>query len=176
MRTLARAIAAALLAVAAAAGASSCHGGTCHTDGDCHGQSCVGPDPGPSCGIPPQHGCTSSSDCGSGEVCSVVFDPCSASGFGSQCGSPCTGGATCGTGLRCNAEGACEPVPCGQGVTCPSYQRCGSPTTTGPVWGFDDGCATISCVLDSDCPTFGACINGACQSGPGRCETPAAVP
>jgi hypothetical protein len=177
MRILARGIAAALLAAAAAAGASSCHGGTCHANGDCSGgQSCVGPDPGPSCGIPPQHGCTSPTDCGGGEVCSVVLDPCSASGFGSQCQPPCASDMSCGTGLRCNAQSACEPIPCGQGVTCPSYQRCGPPTTSGPVWGFDDGCATISCILDSDCPAFGACIDGACQSGPGHCETPVEVP
>ena len=178
MRIEGRWIAAALAAGLLDGGFLACHGGPCHSDGDCSGgQSCQGPDPGPSCGIPPQMGCASPSDCTAPEVCSSVTDPCSASGFGSACQPSCTANAGCGPELRCNAQGACEPIPCGPSVTCPSYQRC-EPTdpTTVPFWLHTNGCTNIACQADGDCPAGGSCVSSVCQSGPGHCETPVSVP
>jgi hypothetical protein len=172
-RILAAVAAAALLAVA-----FSCEGGSgssCHADGDCaSGLFCAGPDGPPSCGIPPQMGCMQTSDCPSSEQCHAVDDPCSASGVGSQCGPPC---GACGEGLRCNAQGACEPTPCDEGFACAPFQHC-DPTTAsvGPVYAHTHGCVSEPCSADADCPAATACVNAVCQSGPGECEEPTAVP
>jgi hypothetical protein len=151
-------------------------GSACHLQSDCqHGLGCVGPDEGPVCGIGPQHGCDSDTDCApSGEVCNAVPDGCSASGVGSMCGPRCTA-TSCGTGFTCSATGACEPTPCGRG-TCAPYQRCDLPVTTGPVWSHTDGCADIQCMTTQDCPDALFCVNGFCQTSVGQCEKPMLVP
>jgi hypothetical protein len=82
------------------------------------------------------------------------------------------------TGLRCNAAGACEPVPCNEGFACPTYEACVPSATNarGPVYAETQGCVVVSCASDAACPAGAVCVDGACQSGPGTCEAPVAVP
>jgi hypothetical protein len=81
-------------------------------------------------------------------------------------------------GFRCNASGACEPVPCDEGFACPAHQKC-DPTAAHaavPVFAGNHGCLNISCGDDSGCPAGKACVNGFCQDGAGTCREAMAVP
>ncbi len=132
-------------------------------------------DDGPECGIPPQQQCATSTDCPSGEVCHAIYDNCSPTGTGSLCGPKC---GACNTGFRCNAMGACEPLPCNQGYICASYQRCDPPPSppTGPVYDQTQGCVSITCAADANCPAGLFCVNSICQTAPGTCKQEIAVP
>jgi len=165
----------ALLALVGALGIADC-GLACHSSSGCAGGLvCSGPNDGPVCGIGPKQQCSSSADCPQGEVCNAVFDPCSASGIGSECNVPC---GACGDGFRCNASSACEPVPCDEGFTCPSHQTCDKTAAhaAGPVFAGNHGCLNISCTGDSGCPSGKACVNGFCQDHTGSCEEVMNVP
>jgi hypothetical protein len=120
--------------------------------------------------------CVTASDCASGEVCNAVDDPCSATGIGSTCGPACTAG--CDVGLRCNAAGACEPVPCDQGFACSDNLRCDPAVahSTQAVYDRAHGCVTTSCQADADCPDAMFCVNGVCETGPGSCRKEVEVP
>jgi hypothetical protein len=173
-RTLAAVVTTTLLAAAFSA-CSGRSGSSCRKDGDCaSGLYCAGPNGPPVCGMGPRRGCMQTSDCPAMEQCHAIDDACSASGIGSACGPPC---GACGVGLRCNAQGACEPSPCDQGFACAPYQRC-DPTTAGdgPVYAHTHGCVSVPCTGDADCPASTVCVNGVCQTGPGTCETVVAVP
>jgi len=99
-------------------------GDSCRTDDDCSGDLyCAGPNQPNACGIPPRELCASDADCAMGMVCHAVYDPCSADNIGSECNAPCTANS-CGPDFRCNAGGACEPIPCDEGFTCPDRQKC----------------------------------------------------
>ena len=175
MNSLSLAIAALVTASTLLAAACGGSGASCRNNSDCaSGLFCAGPNGPPSCGIPPQQGCMDTSNCPMGEVCHAVFDACSASGLGSQCGPPC---GACGTGLRCNAQGACEAIPCDQGFACASFQFCDpvAAHATGPVYQITHGCGS-ACTEDAACPAGAVCVNGSCQSGPGQCEHSVAVP
>jgi hypothetical protein len=154
-------------------GACGTTGDTCHSQGDCSGNlSCVGPDEGPACGIAPQQDCTDDTSCSSGEHCHAIADACSQTGVGSTCGPTCTS-TSCDPGFRCNATGACEPIPCDEGATCASYQQCdpaAAHNASGPVYSHTDGCEDVSCSSDASCSTGEACVNGFCQSSAGECE------
>ena len=180
MNLLAWASAAALGAalIAGAAACASHAGGSCHSSSDCaSGLFCSGPNDGPSCGIPPHMGCALPTDCTGGEQCHVIEDPCSRTGLGSECGPPCTS-ASCNAGLRCNAQGACEPIPCDQGFACPTHEHCDATVAhaTGPVYTRTQGCVRTTCKADADCPPATLCVNAVCQDGAGVCREAVAVP
>ncbi len=167
-----------LLSIFAACGGGT-NGDTCHAQGDCAtGYGCVGPDEGPVCGIAPHRECDNDQSCTSGEHCHAIYDSCSPGGVGSMCGPACTA-TSCGAGFQCNASGACEPIPCDQGSTCPSFQKC-DPTVahdmSGPVWSHTDGCVNVACGNDSGCHEGEACVNSFCQTSIGTCEKPMLVP
>jgi hypothetical protein len=89
-----------------------------------------------------------------------------------MCDAACTANS-CNPGFRCNATGACEPIPCDQGTTCPSYQQCDAAVahdTSGPVYTHTDGCVNVSCSSDAGCSSEEACVNGFCQTAVGTCE------
>lgn len=159
---------------------AACSGGpgsSCRSSGECtSGLACAGPDDPHACGIPPRQGCAATSDC-QGEVCSAIYDPCSPTGVGSECRPRCSGGS-CAPGFRCNAGGACEPLPCDEGYRCPAYQRCdpAAAHAKGPVYRVTQGCVNIACTADAECPATRVCVNGFCQDGPGTCRENIAVP
>ncbi len=151
-------------------------GDECRANSDCTGDLyCRGPDDPPVCGIGPQQQCSSDAQC-FGTVCHATYDTCSQDGIGSRCGPSCVD-SPCETDFRCNAHGACEPVPCGEGYTCPAYQLCtlASPYGSVPTYDLSHGCLSVACDDDRLCPE-GACTNGFCQSGPGSCQEVQLVP
>jgi hypothetical protein len=152
-------------------------GDTCSRSADCaSGLECAGPDDFVGCGIAPQHQCSTTADCGTGEVCHAIYDSCSDSGVGSHCGPACTA-TSCDAGFRCNASGACEPTPCGAANPCAAPRVCGAATGgAGPVYTETHGCVAVSCASDHDCAANEACVNGSCQTGPGSCMRPIAIP
>ena len=167
----------ALLIALGACGAGG-ENAACHRASDCgSGLGCVGPDDFLGCGRAPMEECATSADCGSGQVCDVVADSCSRTGFGSRCDLPCTQ-VSCGTGFACNASGACEPVRCDQGVACAAWEVCdpAGAAGTGAAYTETAGCATVACSSDHDCPAGEACVNGTCQTGAGTCMAPVAYP
>jgi hypothetical protein len=117
--------------------------------------------------------CSVASDCATGEECHAIPDDCSASGIGSMCGAD-----DCSPGFRCNASGACEPVPCDEGFACAIYQTCTPPTTNASeaVYAETHGCTSMTCATDASCAGGLLCVEGVCQTGPGECEAPVAVP
>jgi hypothetical protein len=161
--------------------AGSFDGAPCRSQADCGGSAstlgCLGPDARTPCGIGPRHGCASSTDCQTPQVCNAIADSCSDTGFGSECGSTCTA-TSCGSGFRCNASGACERQPCDEGFTCAPTQRCDATVAHagGAVWSRTSGCVAISCAKDADCASGQACVNTVCQSGIGTCKKPMLVP
>ena len=89
--------------------------------------------------------------CPSGKHCHAIADSCSETGVGSMCDAACTA-SSCNAGFRCNATGACEPIPCDQGATCPSYEQCDlnvAHDTSGPIYSHTDGCVNVSCSSDA---------------------------
>ncbi|HEX4454158.1 MAG TPA: hypothetical protein VH143_25015 [Kofleriaceae bacterium] len=148
-------------------------GDSCGRQSDCaNNLSCVGPDEGPACGIPPVQDCTNDQSCPPGQHCQAIADSCSQTGVGSTCAAACTA-TSCDPGFRCDATGACEPIPCDDGTTCASYQRC-DPTAahdlSGPVYSHTDGCEDVSCSSDDGCAAGEACVNSTCQTSAGECE------
>lgn len=169
-------------------GAASCEGGgvlgggngdSCRSNDDCGSDLyCFGPNRSNVCGIPPRELCASNADCPMGTVCQIIFDSCSQDGFGSECLPPCTVNS-CAMGSRCNAGGACEPIPCDEGFTCPDRQECDSALAhdmTLPVHARSNGCVNIDCTADIGCPTGKFCVNSYCQDGLGACGEQMLVP
>jgi len=159
---------------------SSCSGragDACRNSTDCaSGLACVGPDDGVSCGIAPTQGCETDLSCSGGLVCNAVVDQCSVSGIGSACGAPCTA-TSCGSGLRCNAKGSCEPIPCNEGFACTVIQTCNPSLAQAQiVYESSQGCEPIPCDGDADCPATTACVNSICQTHAGTCEMQTVVP
>lgn len=167
---------------------SSCEGGgvfgggdgdSCRVKDDCDSDFyCRGPNQPTVCGVPPRDFCASDPDCPMGTVCHAIFDGCSTDAIGSECNQPCTAN-NCNTGFRCNAGGACEPIPCDEGFTCPSWQKC-DPTIAHdlsvPVHARATGCVNMTCTDDKACPSGKLCVTGYCQEGLGVCREDIAVP
>jgi hypothetical protein len=153
---------------------AACHTGantdTCHAASDCGFDGCcVGPeDPPPLCGDGAEH-CGSDQDCPSGERCHSILDDCR---FTSMCGAPCPA-TSCGSNFVCNADQACQPIPCDQGSICPSYQHCdpGATIASGPIPMESDGCIDVICTSDGDCASSETCVNGYCQTSIGACTS-----
>jgi hypothetical protein len=172
-----------------AVGISSCGGGngasgggngdSCRTNDDCSGDLyCRGPNQPNVCGIPAREFCASDADCPMGDLCYAISDVCSSDGIGSECNAPCTAN-NCGPGFRCNAGGACEPIPCDEGFTCPSWQKCDPAVAHDPsasVHARTSGCVNITCSDDTACPSGKICVTGYCQEGSGTCQEVMAVP
>lgn len=160
---------------------TSCTGGdgdSCITNDDCKsGYYCRGPNQANACGIPPREQCASDTDCPMGTVCHAIVDSCSEDGVGSECLPACMGNS-CGPGFRCNAGGACEPVPCDEGFTCPTHQKCDSAVAhaAGPMASRTNGCVNITCSDDNACPSGKVCVTGFCQDAEGSCREDIAVP
>lgn len=154
-------------------------GDSCRVNDDCRDDLyCRGPNQPNVCGIPPRELCASDADCPMGAVCHAVLDSCSPDGIGSECLAPCTANS-CGADFRCNAEGACEPIPCDEGFTCPDRQKCDSMVAhdpTLPTHARSTGCVNITCSADSECPTGKFCVEGYCQDGRGTCSEVMIVP
>ncbi len=149
-------------------------GSTCRTVSECRqGLSCRGPEDFGGCGVGPRRGCGSDDGCGTGRVCSAIGDSCSPSGFGSECTARCV---TCEAGFTCTAAGHCEPTPCDQGFACSATQRCAAVPAVGAIYNLTHGCVSVTCVADHDCAATQACVNGRCQTGPGRCVEPMLLP
>ncbi len=112
-----------------------------------------------------------------GSLCHSTLDTCSPDGIGSECRPACTA-PSYNPGFRCNAQKACEPIPCDEGCTCPSYQRCDAVAAhaMGPVHAKTNGCVDIVCSTEKDCPAGKTCVNSACADGPGMCQRDLPVP
>lgn len=154
------------------------NGDSCRTSDECNsGFYCRGPNAPHVCGIPPHELCASDADCAMGTFCHAVFDACSQDSLGSECKPACTAD-NCEMGLRCNAGGACEPIPCDEGFTCPDEQQCDSAVAHagGPVHTRTSGCVNITCTDDEGCPASKVCVTGTCQDGEGSCMEDIAVP
>lgn len=167
-----------ILALVVACTAPACGDGDCRSRDECgSGEFCAGPNGGPACGIAPREECSDDQQCING-TCHAIDDSCSFDGIGSACRAACTGDTDCGTGFRCNADGACEAVPCDDGFDCPVHQACDpaaiGPTT--PVFDRHHGCVNVSCSGDSDCDDGLFCVNEICQTGVGSCQVPMNVP
>ena len=155
--------------------ACSLEGGECRSSSDCAGSlECDGPSEPQVCGIPGNRQCSTDAECDPSMRCSAIYDPCSAEQIGSECRVPCTEDTGCAeAGLRCNADGACEAIPCDEGFACLSHEACD------PKLGASrlaHGCVSISCSEDAQCPEQSVCVNGSCQEGPGSCVEPSLVP
>jgi len=172
--------------------------GRCRTNDDCKSGSdhCLRPGETDACPIPPYMvpcpapACTSNKDCttGPGGTCvSYVIDYCPRCD-GWQCQypppppPPCTKSPdSCSAGMRCRSDGACEPVPCGEGYACASDSRCSVGSSradghgcelipcgqgfaceentrcTAPTDPSSHGCTTLPCKADGDCDC-GFCV------------------
>ena len=153
-------------------------GDSCEAHSDCAGDLyCAGPNDPNVCGIPGMEFCVDDQNCDPSLRCHAVPDPCSPDGVGSECRQPCLQDG-CFPGFQCNANGACEAVPCDEGFTCQSYQTCDPsiPHGDGPMYDRTQGCVSITCQGDGDCPDDNACVNGTCHSGPGTCRRVELVP
>lgn len=157
----------------------ACSGGAgsgCRSSAECMKPlECAGPSEPRVCGIPPRQGCARDGDCGGGQRCHAIADSCSPNGVGSECGPPC---GACGAGLRCNAGGACEPVPCDEGYRCTAPLVCDAAAgkSGAAVYQRHQGCVRVACTSDGACAAGQACVNGYCQSGPGQCQMVLIVP
>ncbi len=150
-------------------------GDACSSSSDCaSGLGCAGPDDPPVCGIPARRECVAGT-CLAGDRCHAIFDPCSPNGIGSECGAPCVGEQSCTADLEC-VDGACLPVSCAAGFECAAHEVCQAPSEPfSPEQGH--GCRTQPCADDSPCQGADlACVNGACQTGPGSCVAEVQVP
>lgn len=161
----------------AACSGSITPGGGCRDSAGClKGFYCAGPNDRPVCGVPPRESCDGDTQCPGGR-CHSISDSCSPDGVGSECRPPCTV-ASCGAGFRCNPGGACEPVPCDEGFTCPTYLRCDPAVAhrPEPAHALSTGCVEIPCASDAACPAGTACVNARCQDGSGSCKEDIPVP
>jgi hypothetical protein len=187
--------------------------GRCRTNDDCKSGSdhCLRPGETDACPIPPYMvpcpapACTSNKDCttGPGGTCvSYVIDYCPRCD-GWQCQypppppPPCTKSPdSCSAGMRCRSDGACEPVPCGEGYACASDSRCSVGSSradghgcelipcgqgfaceentrcTAPTDPSSHGCTTLPCKADGDCDC-GFCVWGSCSTSLGTCSNAA---
>lgn len=92
----------------------------------------------------------------------------------------CTEGQACAPGRVCEVGGfdvdsrGCRVRTCAEsgGAPCPAWQQCRTVSWGATKIGM---CGIIQCKADSDCPC-GACVNGACDSGPGICGQPVTFP
>lgn len=143
----------------------------CTGDSDCDssaGAYCLPPGEDPGCGVcsVAERDCESSADCPDATHCEEYEPPCSScdGSTPSACVEDCVPGG-CPDRQQC-VEGACVPLRCDTGaIECPQNFRCDGTT--------DDGCARLTCTLDTDCDC-GSCVSGRCYPGPGTCELPRA--
>lgn len=153
--------------VCVACSANSCTDATCPSYDFC---TCNPADP--SCAPPPTSGCTSNSDCSSGNCCvanaCVACPPtggCTANG---DCASgQCCNSGTCGT---CSSSSGGEPQCCSTdsccNASCNSYDTC----TCNPA---DPICGNQQCLVDADCKPGECCLSGACTT---NCNNPPPPP
>lgn len=104
--------------------------------------------------------CALDTDCADGSVCRTLN--------GGGCGA-CVGRCdvlSCALWETCGDDGHCAPAPCATGAyLCPPGAVCG-----GSGAGVDGhGCARVPCTTDAPCGC-GACVEGWCELGPGRCD------
>lgn len=139
----------------------------CRSDADCasRGGACWAP--GDTTGL---HGggacpmtCATDPDCPDGNVCESFNGT-----FCHQCVPSCTP-TSCGAWEACGDDGHCHPAQCEtDGWECPPSSHCAAP---GDMMIDSHGCAIAVCTSDADCGC-GACVEGACAHGPGRCDLP----
>jgi hypothetical protein len=137
----------------------------CRLDVDCQRLSpavaCVPlhePSP-PCCGTGPQ--------CGPGRGCPKVSGTATLCSGGpcASCVPPCMSDSGCGDGLRCNADQLCIRKRCDtDGYPCAAHSACSGADPNAD----SRGCLHDRCATDADCEP-GACVNGRCADGPGRC-------
>ncbi len=137
----------------------------CTRDADCPlGGSCWAPGdtrPYYGAGFCPRE-CDADAACGAGQVCVALNG-----GACHQCRAACGSGADCGRWEACASDGHCRPARCeDEGYACPPGATC----ERGPA-SDEHGCAIVPCASDGECGC-GACIEGRCALGPGRCEPP----
>jgi hypothetical protein len=126
-------------------------GGTCWVPGDTAGLHAGGACP---------MECDDDSGCSDGNVCVAVNG-----GSCHLCQAACTEDS-CGLWEACGADGHCGPAPCAGGdYVCPPGSTCGGADLD------THGCTIVSCASDAACGC-GACVEGACAAGPGRCDLP----
>jgi hypothetical protein len=131
------------------------HGGTCWAPGDTAGHHFGGTCP---------MDCASDPDCAPGDVCVPFNEP-----FGChQCIPACTE-TSCPAWEACGDDGHCRPALCEtDGYPCAPGSHCAAPGDTT----FDSHhCTLAPCTADADCGC-GACVEGFCALGPGRCDLP----
>lgn len=129
-------------------------GGTCWAPGDTSGLHGGGACP---------MTCATDPDCSTGNVCEAFNG-----GVCHQCIPACTP-TSCGPWEACGGDGHCRPARCeSDGYACPPGSHCGP---VGDELVDTHGCSLAACASDADCGC-GACVEGACAFGPGRCDLP----
>lgn len=146
----------------------------CRRDTECDGDAyCLPPPFEGSCGpcFVPEVTCVDNGDCADGDVCTdSPRHPCACGGPTKECVPDCTlRDGACSAGEVCHPDGSCGPQQCTDGYDCGSNSDC----VFGGAPADDHGCARHACMVDADCEC-GACVGGACHSGPGICALPAA--
>lgn len=174
-------------------GGTSTEGASCHSSSECKSgfEQCLGPGAFGGCGAAASGDCDTDEDCKSVVRPEPVIDsgndaaeagdageveaglppvrrvcappgPCQQRG---SCVAPCTSDRDCpstppAAPQRCAlATGKCELVQCSSDAECDVTSRC----SDGPV----RLCTRRACTTDADCN--GACVNGFCSAGLGKC-------
>ncbi|HYP98860.1 MAG TPA: hypothetical protein VER96_09305 [Polyangiaceae bacterium] len=127
-------------------------------------------------------GCTSASDCPTGETCNNGTCSCSAATGSTECSGTCDG-MTCKSGHACTSNAGCGLGTCGGGTctksgtnaagACHKNTDCGLGTCGG---GSNNGTCTAgtACHVDADCGASGTCGSGT-SATIGNCSTNAAI-
>lgn len=177
----------------------------CVSDADCtNGQTCYFDDTPSQCNLGcqgPFDECNGDQPCPEGTVCTgtpAIFHSLCSCGGGTYCAPPCAGNEDCGTGERCDSDGACRAIPCLEGWECPAakvcepgavggadvhgcrflrctedgHPGCGVNNVCDPDTPSATGCRPIQCETGADCEC-GACspVGGECVSQPGFCSS-----
>lgn len=116
------------------------------------------------CGGPsePAGACTSSSECGSSEVCSdgrCVARPDAGADAGTDAGCACAAGEVCGP-AGCTADcGDPSSAPCASGDLCDfATGRCAAAGTPGILTGAGVACGETLCLPGTECTLEGECV------------------
>jgi hypothetical protein len=139
-------------------GADQCRG---NADCDYRHPSCVAPGAGPACSwcFQVTAPCASDSDCqgdGGELICDVAECTCLPPAM--SCMRGCADSSSCRPGQTCTAH-HCVPISCQGDADCPTDFECSNGT-----------CERKPCTTDAICG--GYCVNGACYSAPGTCQSP----